>query len=152
MRALPDQITISEVSKRSGVAASSLRYYETLGLINSERTEGNQRRYPRAILRRVAVIQVAQGLGLSLTEIAAALAALPAGRGPTPADWERMADAWRAGLEARIASLTKLRDSLSSCIGCGCLSLETCALFNREDRAAVRGAGARYLMGDRPEG
>ena len=148
MRPLADQVTISEVSKRSGVATSALRYYESLGLIESERTEGNQRRYPRAVLRRVAVIQVAQALGLSLAEIAAALEALPAGRGPTPADWERMADAWRAGLEERIASLTRLRDSLSSCIGCGCLSLENCALFNREDRAAVRGAGPRYLLGD----
>jgi MerR family transcriptional regulator, redox-sensitive transcriptional activator SoxR len=151
MRAVPGQITITELARRSGVAASALRYYESLGLIASERTEGNHRRYPRAMLRRVAVIQVAQGLGLSLNQVAAALAALPDGRGPTPRDWKRMSSRWQSELNTRIATLERLRDNLSSCIGCGCLSLETCALLNNEDRAAARGAGPRYLLGDTPD-
>jgi MerR family redox-sensitive transcriptional activator SoxR len=151
MRALPDQITITELASRSGVASSALRYYESLGLITSDRTSGNHRRYPRTMLRRVAVIQVAQALGLSLGQVSSALEALPDGRGPTPRDWERMSTRWQTELDNRIATLQRLRDNLSSCIGCGCLSLETCALFNTEDRAAARGAGPRYLLGDDPE-
>ena len=149
MTALSQTITITELAARSGVPASALRFYESLGLIESERTSGNHRRYPRAILRRVSVIRAAQALGLSLQEISAALAALPGGRTPTPEDWEAMAAAWRDELDARIAQLQKLRDDLSGCIGCGCLSLETCGLLNRDDRAAAYGPGPRYLLGDR---
>jgi MerR family redox-sensitive transcriptional activator SoxR len=143
-----DMLTVGELAARSGVATSAVRYYESLGLIASARTSGNQRRYPRHALRRVSVIRAAQQLGLSLDEIRAALETLPAGHNPTHEDWERMAASWRAQLDARIASLTLLRDDLSSCIGCGCLSLERCSLFNRGDRAGKAGPGPRYLMGD----
>lgn len=148
---LPDQITISELSARSGVAASALRYYESLGLIAATRTTGNQRRYRRSMLRRVAVIRVAGSMGVSLGQIQRALAALPDGRDPTPEDWERLSGVWRKELDARISTLRKLRDQLSSCIGCGCLSLERCGLFNREDAAAAKGSGPRYLLGDTPD-
>ncbi|MEX0782758.1 MAG: redox-sensitive transcriptional activator SoxR [Dehalococcoidia bacterium] len=149
--ALPNTITITELSQRSGVQASALRFYESIGLIDSERTGGNHRRYPRATLRVVSVIRVAQGLGLSLREIADALKSLPDGRSPTAEDWERMSTAWGEALDARIGQLQQLRDDLSECIGCGCLSLERCALFNTDDRAARKGAGPRYLLGDRSE-
>src|SRR6185295_7351944 len=145
---LPDRITITELAKRSGVAASALRYYESLGLIAAERTAGNQRRYRRSVLRRVAVIRVAQGMGVPLRNVQAALAKLPARRDPTPADWERLSRAWRGELSARIGTLERLRDQLSSCIGCGCLSMERCGLFNPGDRAEATVAGARYLLGD----
>ncbi|MEX2247386.1 MAG: redox-sensitive transcriptional activator SoxR [Dehalococcoidia bacterium] len=149
---MPDRITITELSERSGVAASALRYYESLGLISAERTRGNQRRYRRSVLRRVAVIRVAQGMGVSLREIQSALSALPESRDPTPGDWEQLSGAWRDELSARIATLGRLRDQLSSCIGCGCLSLERCGLFNPGDRAqSGGGAGPRYLLGDVPE-
>ena len=147
---LPEKITISELAARSGVAASALRYYESLGLIAAERTSGNQRRYRRGTLRRVALIRAAQGMGVPLREVERALAGLPAGREPTAADWERMSRRWRGELDARIAVLQKLRDQLSSCIGCGCLSLERCGLYNPGDRARTRGDGARYLLGDDP--
>jgi MerR family redox-sensitive transcriptional activator SoxR len=149
MGALARTITITELSARTGVPSSALRFYESLGLIASERTAGNHRRYPRAVLRRVSVIRAAQALGLSLQEIGAALAALPEGRTPTPEDWEAMAAAWAQDLDARIAQLQKLRDDLAGCIGCGCLSLERCGLFNRDDRAAAYGPGPRYLLGDK---
>jgi MerR family redox-sensitive transcriptional activator SoxR len=151
MSALPDHITITELSKRSGVAASALRYYESLGLIEASRTRGNQRRYRRGVLRRVAVVKVARAMGVSLAQVQAAFEALPAGREPTPADWERLSGRWRDDLGERIRTLEQLRDQLSSCIGCGCLSLDRCGLFNQGDAAAVKGAGPRYLMGDAPE-
>jgi MerR family redox-sensitive transcriptional activator SoxR len=147
---LPAHITISELSARSGVAPSALRYYESLGLIASERTRGNQRRYARGVLRRVAVIRVAQATGVSLASIRRALSGLPDGRDPTPRDWERLSARWREELSERIAALEGLRDKLSSCIGCGCLSLDRCALFNPGDAAASKGAGPRYLLGDEP--
>lgn len=147
-----DQLTIGEVARRTGVATSALRYYEERGLIASERTEGNQRRYPRAIIRTVSIIRAAQEVGLTLEEIAAALATLPDRRTPTAADWSRLARGWRRGLDDRIAELEALRDDLGDCIGCGCLSLRSCALFNPDDRAANAGTGARYLLGDeRPD-
>jgi MerR family redox-sensitive transcriptional activator SoxR len=149
--ALPEYITITELSQRSGVAASALRYYESLGLISAERTSGNQRRYRRSTLRRVAVIKVAGGLGVPLRAIRDALATLPGDRDPTPDDWERLSSRWHSDLDERIATLKRLRDQLSSCIGCGCLSLDRCALFNAGDAAAARGAGPRYLLGDTPE-
>ena len=146
-----DYLTIGEAARRCGVATSALRFYEARGLITSERNAGNQRRYPRAMLRRISVIRVAQGLGLTLEEIAEALAELPEGRTPTKRDWARLSTRWRHHLDARIAELQRVREKLSGCIGCGCLSLKSCALYNRGDRAARRGAGPRYLLGDKPE-
>lgn len=151
MAAPADPITITELARRSGVAASALRYYESLGLIAAERTTGNQRRYRRSVLRRVAVIKVAQNMGVSLRQIHAALAALPQRRDPTPADWARLSRTWRRELSDRIGTLEKLRDQLASCIGCGCLSLERCSLFNPGDRAQRGGQGPRYLLGDTPD-
>lgn len=150
MPALSDFITISELSRRSGVASSALRYYETLGLISSGRTSGNQRRYRRSALRRVAVIRVASAMGVSLRQIRAVFRTLPDGRDPMPDDWERLSSRWRDELSERIETLERLRDQLSSCIGCGCLSLDRCALFNQEDVAGEAGEGPRYLFGDTP--
>jgi MerR family redox-sensitive transcriptional activator SoxR len=130
------------------MATSALRFYEAQGLIESERTAGNQRRYHRHELRRIALIRAAQSLGLSLGEIREALGTLPDGRAPTKADWERLARQWQSSVDERIAALQRLRDEVSSCIGCGCLSLRSCGLYNSGDRAARRGSGARYLMGD----
>jgi MerR family redox-sensitive transcriptional activator SoxR len=148
---LPAQITIGELAQRTGVATSALRFYESAGLIASERTSGNQRRYNRSTIRRVSVIRAAQACGLSLDEISAALATLPRDRVPLKRDWERMSAAWQSQLDTRIAGLQALRADLASCIGCGCLSLSKCSLFNRRDAAARLGSGPRYLMGDRPE-
>jgi MerR family redox-sensitive transcriptional activator SoxR len=139
------QLTIGEVAERSGVATSALRYYESQGLIESERTTGNQRRFRRATLRRVAFIRSAQRVGLSLDEIAEALATLPEGRTPTKADWARLSHGWRPRIDAQIERLERLRDKLDSCIGCGCLSLRTCALSNPDDEVAPRGPGAVFL-------
>ncbi|NKC16505.1 MAG: redox-sensitive transcriptional activator SoxR [Gammaproteobacteria bacterium] len=138
-------LTIGQTAKRAGVNASTLRFYESRGLIESLRTDGNQRRYERATLRRIAVIQVAQALGLTLTEIGQALAALPNGRTPTRKDWERLSSRWREQLDERIRILQKVRDNLSGCIGCGCLSLRRCALYNPKDQAATRGPGPVLL-------
>ncbi len=147
-----EELTIGEVARPTGVATSALRYYEERGLISSERTEGNQRRYQRAVIRTVSIIRAAQEVGLTLDEIATALASLPDRRTPTAEDWARLARGWRRGLDERIAELEALRDDLGDCIGCGCLSLRSCALFNPEDRAAAAGTGARYLLGDeRPD-
>lgn len=143
-------LTIGELSDRSGVPASALRFYESRGLLSSTRTEGNQRRYSRDELRRVSFILAAQRVGLGLSEISAALDTLPDGRTPTVKDWERLARGWRPLLESRIRSLEQLRDRLDSCIGCGCLSLTKCALQNPNDQAHAQGAGPRYLLGDRP--
>lgn len=143
-----DLLTIGEVAERSGVATSALRFYETKGLIESERTDGNQRRYPRATLRRVALIRAGQEVGLSLAELAEALDRLPHDKTPTKADWERLSRAWRSRLDAQIAELTALRDELTDCIGCGCLSLKSCAIFNPGDAASDLGTGPRYLLGD----
>lgn len=142
-----DLMRIGEVAERAGIATSALRYYEEVGLIASGRTPTGQRRYPRDVLRRLAFIQAAQRVGLTLEEIAAALATLPGGRTPTTADWARLSRAWRARLDAEIASLERLRDDLTSCIGCGCLSLRSCALYNPDDAAGRHGTGtgARYL-------
>lgn len=150
MPVLPEQITIGELAARSGASASALRFYETRGLIAAERSEGNQRRYPRATLRRVAFVRASQRVGLSLDEIAAALDGLPAGHEPKKADWARLSARWRLRLDERIAELERLRDDLTGCIGCGCLSLRRCTLLNAADRAASNGAGARYLLGEAP--
>lgn len=143
-------IAIGALARRAGVAASTLRFYEAQGLIRGSRSAGNQRRYPKEALRRVAFIRIAQGVGLSLEEIRAALATLPDQRTPTPADWARLSRAWKPLIEARIASLSALRDQLDDCIGCGCLSLKSCKLYNPADGAARLGTGARYLLGNRP--
>jgi MerR family redox-sensitive transcriptional activator SoxR len=140
-----DLLTVSEVSRRSGFAASALRFYERQGLIRATRTSGNQRRYERNVLRRLAFIRAARNVGLSLDEVAAALDTLPEGRTPTRADWARLSRGWRARLDEQIAALTRLRDGLDSCIGCGCLSLKRCAISNPADVAAAAGPGAAYL-------
>jgi MerR family redox-sensitive transcriptional activator SoxR len=148
--ALASFLTISELSERSGMAPSALRYYEDLGLISAERTAGNQRRYPRHMLRRVAFIKAGRQLGLSLREVQTALDTLPAGRAPTRADWSRAARAWQARIDGRVAELRRMSATLASCIGCGCLSLRRCALYNPADTAAGLGPGARWLAGDDP--
>jgi MerR family redox-sensitive transcriptional activator SoxR len=140
-----DLLTVSEVSERSGFAPSALRFYEREGLVRATRTSGNQRRYQRNVLRRLAFVRAARNVGLSLEEVAAALAELPDGRTPTRADWARLSRSWRSRLDDQIAALAKLRDGLDSCIGCGCLSLKKCAMSNPDDVAASDGPGATYL-------
>ena len=139
------ELSVGEVAERCGVPISTLHFYESKGLISSSRNRGNQRRYPRAVLRRVAVIKVAQSTGLPLATIRNALASLPDGRVPTVKDWARLSAAWRAELDDRIATLTRLRDKLNGCIGCGCLSLKTCPLRNPHDKAREQGPGARLF-------
>ena len=138
-------LSIGEIAQRSGVAASALRFYEDQGLIESRRTAGNQRQYQRSTLRRIAFVQAAQRVGLALAEIQEALDSLPDDRTPTRADWSRLSKAWRSRLDERISELERLRDDLDSCIGCGCLSLQRCNLYNKADRLADRGPGARLL-------
>lgn len=140
-----DRLTVGQVAERSGMAPSALRFYEDQGLLEATRTAGNQRRYPRSVLRRLAFIRAARNVGLSLDEVTAALATLPAGRTPTKTDWTRLSRSWRIRLDEQIAALQKLRDGLDSCIGCGCLSLQHCAVQNPGDIAAAGGTGARYL-------
>ena len=151
MAAATEHVTIGDLAERAGVSTATLRFYEAERLITSERTAGNQRRFARATLRRVAFIRAAQRLGFSLQDIRTALGRLPSDRTPTKADWERLSGAWRRDLDDRIIELERLRDDLTSCIGCGCLSLRRCGLLNQGDRAAANGAGARYLLGDLPE-
>lgn len=143
-------IPIGEAARRSGVAASALRFYEEQGLIESDRMPSGRRRFKADVLRRIAFIRVAQRVGLTLEEIRKALDSLPSARTPTKADWERLSRSWRTRLDERIAALTGLRDELTGCIGCGCLSLRSCRLYNPEDRAATLGDGPRYLLGNRP--
>ena len=138
-------LTIGEVAERTGLATSALRYWEDLGLIHARRTTGNQRRYERATIRRVSFVRAAQRVGLSLEEIAGALATLPEERTPTSRDWARLSRGWRPRLDEQIRRLERLRDQLDSCIGCGCLSLSTCALNNPDDGLAARGPGAVLL-------
>jgi MerR family transcriptional regulator, redox-sensitive transcriptional activator SoxR len=141
-------LTIGQVAARSGVATSALRFYEAQGLIRSVRTDAGHRRYPRAVIRRVAFIVFAQRVGLTLEEIGDELARLPADRVPTRADWSRLSRTWRARIDERIAELERLKAGLTECIGCGCLSLDRCRLANPCDRAASAGAGPRYWIGD----
>jgi MerR family transcriptional regulator, redox-sensitive transcriptional activator SoxR len=149
---MPDDslLTISEVSRRSGVAASALRYYEQRGLISSERAGSGHRRYRRAVLRRIAFIVFAQRIGLTLDEIGGELAKLPGDHVPTRRDWSRLSSTWTDRIDDRIAELQRLRRGLTECIGCGCLSLDRCRLANPDDRAAQLGAGPRYWVGDQP--
>jgi len=143
---MKDSLTIGELSVRSGVSASALRYYERLGLIRSERTRGNQRRYDRGELRRVAFIRVAQQIGVSLDEVGQVLAELPGSRTPTKADWARVSARWRRRLTERIAMLERVRDDLTGCIGCGCLSLQSCRLANPGDALGREGSGPQLLL------
>jgi len=145
---MPGVITISEVSRRSGVAASALRFYEERGLIQSERAGSGHRRYPRAVLRRIAFIVFAQRMGLTLEEIGVELAKLPGNRVPEPSDWARISGSWTRRIDERIAELERLRAGLTRCIGCGCLSLTECQFANPGDRAGRLGPGARYWIGD----
>jgi len=142
------ELTIGEFSSRSGVAPSALRFYEAEGLIGARRTSGNQRRYDRATLRRVALIQGGRAAGIPLEEIRAALETLPSQRTPTRRDWERLSRGWRADIDHRIATLQALRNRLTTCIGCGCLSIDRCSLLNPDDEAATLGPGAHYLRRD----
>jgi MerR family redox-sensitive transcriptional activator SoxR len=141
-------LTIGDMAARSGVAQSALRFYEREGLIHATRTGGNQRRYERTELRRVAFIRVSQQVGISLDEIREALRSLPENRAPTRADWARLSARWRKRLDERIALMEGLRDQLTGCIGCGCLSLKRCALYNPSDRLATTGQGPRILLGE----
>jgi MerR family redox-sensitive transcriptional activator SoxR len=144
---MEELLTIGEVAERSGMATSALRFYEQRGLLHAERTASGQRRYRREVLRRIAFVRMAQRVGLSLEEIVVALDGLPADRAPSRLDWQRITRGWRDRLDQRIALLEALRSGLTSCIGCGCLSLRTCALSNPDDVAAALGAGPRYLLG-----
>jgi len=146
------ELSIGEVASRSGVAPSALRFYERRGLIAAGRTDGNQRRYERAVLRRLAFIQAGRAAGISLAEIQGSLDSLPTRRSPDREDWERLSNTWRADLDVRIATLEALRDRLTTCIGCGCLSIDRCDLLNPDDEAAEEGAGAHYLTADGPRG
>lgn len=144
-------LTIGEVAQRTGLATSAIRFYEDRGLVHSQRTDSGQRRFRRDVLRRIAFVRVAQRVGLSLEEIAEALESLPADRAPSRADWARLSRGWEERLDERIRLLQGLRDGLTTCIGCGCLSLATCRLSNPDDRAAALGSGPRYLLGDSSE-
>ena len=145
----PPWIAIGELARRSGVAASALRFYEEQGLLTSHRSASGRRQFARSDLRRVAFVRAAQTVGLSLDQIRAALSTLPNSRTPTPDDWNRLSKAWRPILDQRIAEMTRLRDQLDSCIGCGCLSLTKCALYNPDDSAARHGPGPRYWLGNK---
>ncbi len=144
---MDDLLTITEVSRRSGVASSALRFYEAKGLIGSQRAGSGHRRYPRAVLRRIAFIVFAQRIGLTLDEVGAALKKLPEGRIPRRGDWARLSSTWTARIDQRIAELKRLRAGLTECIGCGCLSIDRCALANPADRAGRAGPGPRYWFG-----
>jgi MerR family redox-sensitive transcriptional activator SoxR len=150
------RFTVGEIAQRAGVATSALRFYEDHGLIHAERNAAGHRRYHADVLRRVSFIRTAQRVGLSLAEIRSALESLPDHRTPTAADWERLAAAWRPRLDEQIAVLTRMREQLDECIGCGCLSLSACGLWNPDDIAAELGTGPRYLLSDerpvRPNG
>jgi MerR family redox-sensitive transcriptional activator SoxR len=141
----PPVLSVGEVARRSGVAVSTVHFYQSKGLIAGWRSSGNQRRFPRGVLRRIAFIRVAQRAGVPLSQIKSALASLPSGRAPSQEDWRRLSSQWRAEVEERIRRLVQLRDRFDDCIGCGCLSLKVCPLRNPDDRLAREGAGARLL-------
>ena len=144
------ELSIGDVAERSGIAPSALRFYERRGLVASIRTDGNQRRYDRAVLRRLAFIQAGRAAGISLERIGSALSTLPTSRTPSRRDWERLSNRWRDDLDARIETLQALRERLTTCIGCGCLSIDKCELLNPDDEAAAQGAGAHYLRANGP--
>jgi MerR family redox-sensitive transcriptional activator SoxR len=149
---MPRELTIGELSARSGVSQSALRFYEREGLISAWRTDGNQRRYAPVTLRRVALVQAGKAAGIPLERIRAALDKLPVGKTPTKRDWERLSRSWARELDERIATLEAIRGRLTTCIGCGCLSLRTCALLNPQDEAGSLGGGAQYLHRVSPRG
>lgn len=140
------ELTVGEVAARAGVAVSALHFYERKGLISSHRTAGNQRRYERDVLRRVAIIRMAQEMGIPLAEVGASLQTLPHGHVPSRDDWSRISEGWRARLDRRIVLLQRLRDELDSCIGCGCLSLERCPLYNAGDHLRAKGTGPQVML------
>ena len=144
------ELTIGALARRTGLSISAIRFYEERGLVRPERNAGGQRRFARSDIRRLSFVMIAQQLGYTIKEIGARLAELPEGRAPNARDWERMARGFRAELDARIALMQDFRDRLDGCIGCGCLSLDRCKLYNPDDEAALKGAGPRYLMGDKP--
>jgi MerR family transcriptional regulator, redox-sensitive transcriptional activator SoxR len=144
-------IPIGYLSKRTGLAVSAIRYYEEQGLVRPIRSGGGQRQFRRSDIRRLSFVQIAQQFGFTLSQIRAELSLLPDSRTPTKADWTRISTVFRTALNQRIETLTQLRENLDGCIGCGCLSLDKCRLYNPDDKAATKGPGARYLMGDRPE-
>jgi MerR family transcriptional regulator, redox-sensitive transcriptional activator SoxR len=144
-------VSIGYLARRTGLAVSAIRFYEEKGLVHPERTAAGQRRYQRADIRRLSFVMISQQLGFSLAEIAALFRGLPENRTPTKADWSRIGRAFRRDIDARIAGLSALRERLDGCIGCGCLSLKACALYNPRDTAARSGGGPRYLMGDSPD-
>lgn len=148
---IKSNLTIGEISRRTGLAPSAIRYYEDQRLVSPFRNDGGQRRYDRADIRRLSFVMISQGLGFSISDIRDALTGLPEHRTPTKRDWERLSKQFRRDLDARIAQMQALRDKLDGCIGCGCLSLQKCKLYNPDDRARQRGAGPRYLLGDQPE-
>jgi len=143
-----DLLAIGEVATRTGISISAIRFYESKGLVSPSRNNGGQRRFPRSDIRRLSFILIAQQLGLSISEIQAALATLPDGRTPTEKDWSRMSKSIKAELDQKITALERMRDTLDGCIGCGCLSLKRCALYNADDKVSVKGAGPRILLGD----
>ncbi len=145
---MENMLTIGEVAERSGLAPSAIRFYERQGLVHAQRTSSGQRRFRRDVFRRIAFIRIAQRVGLTLDEIVTALAVLPVDHAPTRRDWERLTSAWQDRIAQRISLLEALQSGLSSCIGCGCLSLRTCALANPDDAAAAMGPGPQYLMGE----
>jgi MerR family redox-sensitive transcriptional activator SoxR len=147
----PAHLTIGELARRTGMSVSAIRFYESRGLVRAVRTSGNQRRFMRADIRRLSFALIAQQLGLTLSEIEAELSTLPQGRAPTRQDWQAISARIRGALQARIEMLEKTRDLLDGCIGCGCLSLDNCRLYNPNDRAARAGAGPRFLLGDRAQ-
>ncbi|MEW9919705.1 redox-sensitive transcriptional activator SoxR [Marimonas sp. MJW-29] len=149
--AVSEGLSIGALADRTGLAVSAIRYYEAQGLIRPWRNAGGQRRFERADLRRLSFVMIAQQFGFTLPQIKALLDQLPGGRTPTKSDWASISEGFREALDQRIETLTRLRDNLDGCIGCGCLSLEACALYNPTDRAAQKGQGPRYLMGDSPE-
>lgn len=144
-------LTIGRMADRTGLAVSAIRYYEEQGLIRPWRNEGGQRRFARSDLRRLSFVMVAQQFGFTLPQIKSELDRLPGGRTPTKADWAKISRSFRSALDAKIDALTLLRDKLDGCIGCGCLSLRSCGLYNPADRVAQKGAGPRYLLGDHPD-
>ena len=144
-------LSIGRIAARTGLTVSAIRHYEAEGLVRAERSSGGQRVFERSDLRRLSFIMIAQQFGFTLPQIRDLLGTLPEGRTPTPADWRAISETFRGELDSRIATLTKLRDNLDGCIGCGCLSLDHCKLYNPADRAASKGPGPRYLMGDRAE-
>jgi MerR family redox-sensitive transcriptional activator SoxR len=142
---LNTELSVGDVARRSGVAISAIHFYETKGLVTSWRNAANQRRYPREALRRVSIVKVAQRVGIPLADIKATLDSLPRGRTPTDQDWRRLSGRWQADLDARIDKLTRLRDQLTGCIGCGCLSMHSCPLRNPHDEAAAHGPGPQFI-------